>query len=333
MKRIRITEKQFNKIKKNKINENERALNYMFFQNLEQLKRQAELLLNFDRNQINNILEDGHDWAEDHISSSKENLDQVFDFLMNKINKEGFNESIEYFTEDFLNEIKTSKPGEGFSNGGTTTSSSGSFVKPFSKGKNPNISGGYDDYEGPGEIKIAFPPPSQEEERPKPSKTPKPGKDPKPPIGLPSYGDRPPYDDRPPYGDTPPYGDETGSFTSTLKRSTMCCKKCKNGKFKHECDDEIKSPNLKFDKTGCIYETISDCQLNKKNGKKGRKKLGEQRLIENKSGKNCADTDKGCIRKRKSGWVILNNKKGGVWRKCDTKKHCEEILDAFHASK
>ena len=99
MKRVRITEKQFNKIKKNKINENERALNYMFFQNLEQLKRQAELLLNFDRNQINNILEDGHDWAEDHISSSKENLDQVFDFLMNKINKEDFNESMESFTE------------------------------------------------------------------------------------------------------------------------------------------------------------------------------------------------------------------------------------------
>ena len=74
MKRFRITEKQFNKIKKNKVNENERALNYMFFQNLEQLKRQAELLLDIDKNQINTILEDGHDWAEDHISSSKENL-------------------------------------------------------------------------------------------------------------------------------------------------------------------------------------------------------------------------------------------------------------------
>jgi len=50
-------------------------------------------------------------------------------------------------------------------------------------------------------------------------------------------------------------------------------------------------------------------------------------------GKGCADADKGCIRKRKDGWVILNNKKGGVWRKCDSRKHCEEILDAFHASK
>jgi len=328
MKRVRITEKQFNRINKSKINENERALNYMFFQNLEQIKKQADLLLVANRDRINFVLEDGHDWAEDHISSSKENLDQVFDFLMNKINKEDFNESIESFTEPFLNERKGGR-GKPTNLGGTTSSSSGSFVKPLSKGKNPNILGGYDDYEGPGEIKIAFPPPTQEEEpKPKPKPKPKPAKDPRPPIAMPSYDYTPP-----PEGDRPTYGDETGSFTTTLKRSTMCCKKCKNGKFKHECDDEIKSPNLKFDKTGCIYETISDCQLNKKKGKRGRKKLGEQRLIENSGGKNCADTDKGCIRKRKSGWVILNNKKGGVWRKCDSKKHCEEILDAFHASK
>ena len=34
------------------------------------------------------------------------------------------------------------------------------------------------------------------------------------------------------------------------------------------------------------------------------------------------------VLKRGSGWVILNNKKGGVWRKCDSKKHCE-ILNLF----
>ena len=50
-------------------------------------------------------------------------------------------------------------------------------------------------------------------------------------------------------------------------------------------------------------------------------------------GKGCADTEKGCIRNRKGGWVILNNKKGGVWRECDSRSHCEEILDALHASK
>ena len=55
--------------------------------------------------------------------------------------------------------------------------------------------------------------------------------------------------------------------------------------------------------------------------------------INEADGKGCARSEKGCIRKRKSGWVILNNKKGGVWRKCKSRSHCEEILDAFHASK
>ncbi len=59
----------------------------------------------------------------------------------------------------------------------------------------------------------------------------------------------------------------------------------------------------------------------------------EEEALEESEGKNCADSPKGCIRKRGDSWVILNNKKGGVWRKCDSRSHCEEILDAFHASK
>jgi len=61
---------------------------YMFFSNLEQLKRQAERLLELDSDEIHSILEDGHDWADDHITVAKENLDQVFDFMMNEIHGE-----------------------------------------------------------------------------------------------------------------------------------------------------------------------------------------------------------------------------------------------------
>lgn len=57
--------------------------NYMFFSNLEQIKRQCELLLELDENTVNEILNNGHDWADDHITVSKENMDQVFDFMMN----------------------------------------------------------------------------------------------------------------------------------------------------------------------------------------------------------------------------------------------------------
>ena len=66
----------------------EKSSRYMFFSNLEQMRRQCDLLLDLDRNMIEEILEHGHDWAQDHISEAKNNMDQVFDFLMNETNSE-----------------------------------------------------------------------------------------------------------------------------------------------------------------------------------------------------------------------------------------------------
>ena len=57
---------------------------YMFFSNLEQIHRQTGILLEKDPNMISEILDNGHDWAQDHIATSKETIDQVFDFLMNE---------------------------------------------------------------------------------------------------------------------------------------------------------------------------------------------------------------------------------------------------------
>jgi len=62
----------------------EESERYMFFSNLEQMKRQCELLLELDRNMVEGILTDGHDWAQDHIAEAKNNIDQVFDFIMNE---------------------------------------------------------------------------------------------------------------------------------------------------------------------------------------------------------------------------------------------------------
>jgi len=157
---IKLNESDLEKIVQKILKEEgeERSSRYMFFSNLEQIHRQAAMLLEMDENMLEQILNNGHDWAQDHISEAKNNMDQVFDFIMNKIKE-------------------------------------------------------------PQDVSVV---------------------------------------------------DENH--------------------------------------------------------------LKNNRLI-TENGKNCADTDKGCIRKRKSGWVILNNKKGDVWRKCDSKKHCEEILDAFHASK
>lgn len=85
MKIVKLTETDIQRIVRKAITEAEHENNrYMFFSNLEQIKRQAELLLELDDDIIHQILENGHDWADDHITVAKENLDQVFDFLMNE---------------------------------------------------------------------------------------------------------------------------------------------------------------------------------------------------------------------------------------------------------
>lgn len=62
----------------------ERSSRYMFFSNLEQIHRQSKILLGMDENKLEQILDNGHDWAQDHVAEAKNNMDQVFDFIMNK---------------------------------------------------------------------------------------------------------------------------------------------------------------------------------------------------------------------------------------------------------
>jgi hypothetical protein len=78
---------QLIKVQLKKVLKEQETENYMFFSNLEQIKRQCELLLSFDKQMIENLLQNGHDWADDHVSEAKNNMDQVFDFIMNE--KEG----------------------------------------------------------------------------------------------------------------------------------------------------------------------------------------------------------------------------------------------------
>ena len=57
--------------------------NYMFFSNLESIKRKCESILAMDFKAIDEMLNaGGHDWAADHITVAKENIDQVENFLV-----------------------------------------------------------------------------------------------------------------------------------------------------------------------------------------------------------------------------------------------------------
>lgn len=68
--------------------------NYMFFSNLQQIMRQCKMLLEMNPQMIDEILSGGHDWADDHVTEAKVNMDQVFDFLMNE--KRKMEQYIEY---------------------------------------------------------------------------------------------------------------------------------------------------------------------------------------------------------------------------------------------
>ena len=94
---IKLTETELKDLVKRVLKEgdDQNSQRYMFFSNLEQMKRQCDMLLDMDQQQIESILSNGHDWAQDHIAEAKNNMDQVFDFLMNEINGEGDDEDID----------------------------------------------------------------------------------------------------------------------------------------------------------------------------------------------------------------------------------------------
>jgi hypothetical protein len=101
---IKLTESDLNKIVK-KVLQEQQVDDYMFFSNLQQIKRQCEILLEMNPQQIDEIInEGGHDWADDHVTEAKNNMDQVFDFLMNETN----NKDVDYkpmYEQDYSSDI------------------------------------------------------------------------------------------------------------------------------------------------------------------------------------------------------------------------------------
>jgi len=84
---VKLTEKDLSHLVKRVLSEQQETENYMFFSNLKQIARQCKMLLEMDEEMIDQILQDGHDWADDHVSEAKTNMDQVFDFMMNEKRK------------------------------------------------------------------------------------------------------------------------------------------------------------------------------------------------------------------------------------------------------
>lgn len=65
------------------------AENYMFFGNLETIKRCVDSLLEMDPAKVDEVLRNGHNWAVDHIVSSKDDVEEVYNFLVNEMSEPG----------------------------------------------------------------------------------------------------------------------------------------------------------------------------------------------------------------------------------------------------
>ena len=57
---------------------------YMFFSNLKAIKRAVDEMLAMDPHEVDAMLADGHDWAADHIATSKDDVEEVFGWLRDR---------------------------------------------------------------------------------------------------------------------------------------------------------------------------------------------------------------------------------------------------------
>lgn len=86
----------FNRVNsENWIGEHQETKNYMFFGNLQTIKRLVDEMLEMNENELDSILTE-HDWASDHISVATENIEHVFNFLAgNKTGEETENKLLD----------------------------------------------------------------------------------------------------------------------------------------------------------------------------------------------------------------------------------------------
>jgi hypothetical protein len=62
-------------------NDNDDKKHYMFFRNLASIKHNIEEILKMDPDGIDDMLENGHDWAADHIATAKDDIGEVAEWL------------------------------------------------------------------------------------------------------------------------------------------------------------------------------------------------------------------------------------------------------------
>jgi hypothetical protein len=85
----------------------------MFFGNLKIIKKYVDAMLQMNPDQVQKILSNGHDWAADHIATSKDDVEEVAGFLMNEVAEDDDNYNMQqpqFIPAGFKNHLKKLMP-------------------------------------------------------------------------------------------------------------------------------------------------------------------------------------------------------------------------------
>lgn len=66
------------------LKEEKELSNYMFFQNLKEIRDNIDTLLSMDESEVDEILSNGHDWASEHMATAKDDIEEVTSFLKHR---------------------------------------------------------------------------------------------------------------------------------------------------------------------------------------------------------------------------------------------------------
>ena len=85
----------------------------MFFGNLKIIKKYVDAMLQMNPDQVQEILSNGHDWAADHIATSKDDVEEVAGFLMNEVGQDNDDYNMQqpqFVPAGFKNHLKQMMP-------------------------------------------------------------------------------------------------------------------------------------------------------------------------------------------------------------------------------
>lgn len=57
---------------------------YMFFSSLKVIQKKVEEILQMDPHEIDAMIDDGHDWAFEHVITAKDDIEEVYNWIVSK---------------------------------------------------------------------------------------------------------------------------------------------------------------------------------------------------------------------------------------------------------